>query len=121
MTLSKLMMFACIALATVFASAKENTGQASLDKNGIRETFTKNQADIQACANENPTVKGKLALDCDIDENGKALNIKANEQSSFVKDEKMVTCLKNKMASWEFPKSSKGQVVHISYPLAFSK
>lgn len=108
--------FALIALST---HAKENSAKGVPDKNGIRLTFEKHQNDLIECSKENPTVQGKLALDCDIDENGKASNIMANEESSQIKDEKMVACLRNKMASWEFPKSAKGETIHISYPLSF--
>jgi hypothetical protein len=98
--------------------AKE-TAKGVPDKDGIRQTFEKHQNDLIECSKENPTVKGKLALDCDIDENGKASNVMANPESSQIKDEKMVNCLKNKMAAWEFPKSAKGETAHISYPLSF--
>lgn len=117
----KLTTFILVSLVVVISVAKENSASIEPDRNAIRETFSKNSSDILACSKENPSVQGQLTLDFEIDENGKATNVKANKKSSVVKDEKMVKCLADKMKSWNFPKSPRGQIVNIVYPLVFSQ
>lgn len=96
----------------------------NIDRNGIRQVFLNNQRTLQACyesaLSTDRGLSGKVVLDFDIGEQGRVLRASVSSDKSTLNNDRLSTCIVNRMKTWRFPEPPQNQTVQVFYPLAFS-
>lgn len=111
----------CSACASSPPNSAQNLG---IDRDGIRETFIRNQKPLQICygiaLKASSNVSGKMVLDFDIAEKGKPIRCTVSPDKSTLRNELLEKCLCRELLTWTFPIPPPAQTVQVFYPLAFS-
>lgn len=109
------------ALAFLFGLATV-TSATELDRETYRRKIRENFSDFKVCYEEGlkkqPALEGKIVLDWYIDGSGAVT--RAIVKSSTVKDEKVGTCMVDKLKTIKFPAPPEGTEAKIEYPFVFS-
>ncbi|MBY0316970.1 MAG: AgmX/PglI C-terminal domain-containing protein [Bdellovibrionales bacterium] len=89
----------------------------------IHQAIVPHQYEVQVCYKNAvvrvPGLAGKLQVNFELDDKGKASKFTA-DSSSEIKDKTFVDCVLGKMPFWQFPKAPEGSKVSASYQFAFS-
>jgi hypothetical protein len=93
-----------------------------IEPNLIERIILKNKYELQLCyelaLRRNQLTSGKMEWSWRIDTRGKISQLEL--VSSSIQDRSMVRCIREKIASWNFPRPRRGSV-EVSYPFTFSK
>jgi len=94
-------------------------------QNEIRQTFIKNQKDIQTCyeagLKTEPALEGKIVFAFDINDKGGVSGAQVDESKTTMKGgDGAKKCIVGKLSSWTFPASQPGEMTGVKYPLGFS-
>lgn len=104
-----------------------------VDRDGIRQTFSKHENYIRSCykktLSEKPQEKlsGIVVLQFDIDPSGQAKTAKildkkipTSRNRTTLHDPKLHSCLLAGVHSWDWPVDPEGRTINVIYPLKFS-
>lgn len=109
---------------TVLPGGDGESYGGNIDRNGIRQVFINNQRALQSCyeaaLSTDRGLSGKVVLDFDIGEQGRVLRASVSGDKSTLNNDRLSTCIVNRMKTWRFPEPPQNQTVQVFYPLAFS-
>lgn len=92
-----------------------------VDREGIQDTLFLESDEVSKCygaaLKKAPGLKGKLRLSWDIDEKGKAKNVK--QTAGTIYNEEIVKCIAAVLERAEFPQALTGETVKVEYPFVF--
>lgn len=95
----------------------------AISNDEIHQAIVPHQYEIQVCYKNAvvrvPGLAGKLQVNFELDDKGKASKFTA-DSSSEIKDKVFIDCVLGKMPFWQFPKAPEGSKVVASYQFAFS-
>lgn len=95
------------------------------DKEGVRRTLRGHIPEVRLCyeavLERDPKIEGKLLLRWTIDSQGKATDISPVKESSTLQDERLITCITDALATWQFEKPPEETTANITYPFYFRK
>ena len=93
-----------------------------MDKDAIRRVVKRNLAQLKNCyerlAQRRRESSGRVELGWDIHSGGRVGSVKI--VSSQIKDQKMLNCMKLRLASWRFPDPPEGVIGEVTYPFVFA-
>lgn len=92
-----------------------------IDHEAIRDAIWLESVEVQACyvkaLKDMPELKGKLVIAFEVDETGKAKNLKRETGTILNKD--VFSCVAKALEAAEFPPAASGTVVSVKYPFVF--
>jgi hypothetical protein len=92
-----------------------------VDREGIRDTLFLESDEVSKCyggvLKKAPGLKGKLRFSWDIDEKGRALNVK--QTAGTIYNEEIVKCIAGVLERAEFPQALPGETVKVEFPFVF--
>jgi hypothetical protein len=87
----------------------------------VRTVIKKSLPEITQCYTQalqkDSTLKGKVVLNWDINDQGKAEKVEA--KSTDLKNDETLECIKSKVAKQRFPAAPKGEIANVGYPFQF--
>lgn len=120
----KLNTLVLISICITSCSSFQFENKSEVNREGVRQTFVKNQQDIQDCYKKHPpelVVASKLIFDFEVDDQGRLINATTDKEKSTMHNPELGTCICEKMRTWTFPKSASTETTRILYPVYFSK
>ena len=91
------------------------------DKQAIQKVVEENIKELRVCyerlAQRDPNVSGQVEFKWTIQVDGLVENVRVVK--SQIKDEDTLECMIASLATWKFPKPSRGVVLDIDYPFVF--
>jgi outer membrane biosynthesis protein TonB len=92
-------------------------GSGLLDRHEIDKVVAQHQHEISRCYERellhNASIQGKLQVEWIINPNGRVISVK--QQTSSIKNNKLIKCIMNRIKTWHFPPPRGGSVV-VNYP-----
>ena len=92
-----------------------------IDQEAIRDAIWLESDEVQACyvkaLKDIPGLKGKLVVAFEVDETGKAKNLK--RETGTILNQDIFSCVAKALEAAEFPPAASGTVVSVKYPFVF--
>jgi hypothetical protein len=108
----------------LFALTLTACASMGIDREGVREVVRDHLPEIKLCYDaareRNPKIKGKLTMNWEVDDQGRASKVEADPSRSSLSDERVITCISDAIKTWNFPKAPQGTTAEIHYPINFS-
>ena len=96
----------------------------TIDREAVRRVIRSGLREIRGCyerelskLNKNQNLEGKVVIEWTIAEHGKALRAKV--KSSTLGNSAVENCVRDRLASWQFPDPPVGGVAEVNYPFYF--
>lgn len=107
---------------TIMPGGEGESFVGMIDKDAVRRVVRRNLNQLKNCyerlAQRKRSSAGKVELGWDIYSGGRARNVKVI--TSQIKDQKMLNCMKLRLASWRFPDPPEGVIGEVKFPFVFA-
>lgn len=121
-------LFALSLLGVLVATActtKPKANEGEYDPEAVRGVIRSHMGEIKLCygatLERNPNVEGKLVLNFNIGHDGYITNVDPVQESTNLKDDRFMNCIRDAIATWQFPVPPEGVVAEVKYPFVFGK
>lgn len=85
----------------------------------IRDHLKEIRICYEATLERNPQVKGKLVVQWEIGQEGTATHFAPVKGSSTITDERLIQCVGDAIATWQFPIPQDQSTIEVRYPFYF--
>ena len=97
--------------------------EADSHKELVRAAISAHGFEVRMCYKDNQKklkgAQGKIVFDFEVNDQGKLIKSELNEKKTTLRNVNLTNCLKEKINTWMFPASPKGQVVKVTHPFQF--
>lgn len=108
--------------ATIIAGGEGEEFLGNIDRDAIRRVINENRRQFQACyervLNKRPDLFGKVSLQWDIDNDGRAQNVRV--KGTTLNNAEVEQCMVNRLRALKFPDSPLGKLAAVTYPFVFN-
>jgi Ca-activated chloride channel family protein len=94
-----------------------------INKEEVRRTVRNHIEEVSTCyqatLERNSKIEGKLVVQWQINKEGKATNFAPVKESSTITDARLIQCINDAFATWQFPVPPDNTLAEIRYPFSF--